>query len=80
MIGPGGRVINKIIEETGVKIDIEQDGRIFISGTDSDGAAQAREQILNITREVEVGKTYVGKVTRVEKYGAFVEVLPGKKV
>jgi polyribonucleotide nucleotidyltransferase len=79
VIGPGGRVINKIIEETGVKIDIEQDGRIFISGTDSDGAAQAREQILNITREVEVGKTYVGKVTRVEKYGAFVEVLPGKE-
>ncbi|GMA48986.1 polyribonucleotide nucleotidyltransferase [Alicyclobacillus contaminans] len=79
VIGPGGRVINKIIEETGVKIDIEQDGRIFISGTDADGANRARDQILNITREVEVGKTYLGRVTRVEKYGAFVEVLPGKE-
>jgi polyribonucleotide nucleotidyltransferase len=79
VIGPGGRVINKIIEETGVKIDIEQDGRVFISGVDSAGAEQAKEIILNITREVEVGATYVGKVMRVEKYGAFVEVLPGKE-
>jgi polyribonucleotide nucleotidyltransferase len=79
VIGPGGRVINKIIEETGVKIDIEQDGRVFISGVDSAGAEQAKETILNITREVEVGATYVGKVMRVEKYGAFVEVLPGKE-
>ncbi|QSO45386.1 polyribonucleotide nucleotidyltransferase [Alicyclobacillus mengziensis] len=79
VIGPGGRVINKIIEETGVKIDIEQDGRVFISGVDSEGANKAREQILNITADVEVGKTYNGRVTRVEKYGAFVEVLPGKE-
>lgn len=79
VIGPGGRVINKIIEETGVKIDIEQDGRVFISGVDAEGAHQARELIQNITREVEVGKTYLGKVMRVEKYGAFVEVLPGKE-
>lgn len=79
VIGPGGRIINKIIEETGVKIDIEQDGRVFISGVDAEGANQARELILNITREVEVGKVYTGKVMRVEKYGAFVEVLPGKE-
>jgi polyribonucleotide nucleotidyltransferase len=79
VIGPGGRVINKIIEETGVKIDIEQDGRIYISSTDSQGAENAKEQILNITREVEVGKTYKGRVMRVEKYGAFVEILPGKE-
>ncbi len=79
VIGPGGRVINKIIEETGVKIDIEQDGRVFISCVDSEGANKAREQILNITADVEVGKTYNGRVTRVEKYGAFVEVLPGKE-
>ncbi|RIV29348.1 polyribonucleotide nucleotidyltransferase [Alicyclobacillaceae bacterium I2511] len=79
VIGPGGRVINKIIEETGVKIDIEQDGRVFISGTDAQAAYRAKEQILNITRDVEVGKIYVGKVTRVEKYGAFVEVMPGKE-
>jgi len=79
VIGPGGRVINKIIDETGVKIDIEQDGRILISGVDQAMADMARDQILNIVREVEVGETYVGKVTRVEKYGAFVEVLPGKE-
>jgi len=79
VIGPGGRVINKIIEETGVKIDIEQDGRVFISGTDQSGAMRAQELILNIVREVEVGRIYNGKVTRVEKYGAFVEVIPGKE-
>ncbi|WP_067931332.1 polyribonucleotide nucleotidyltransferase [Alicyclobacillus kakegawensis] len=79
VIGPGGRVINKIIEDTGVKIDIEQDGRIFISGVDAEGAERAKQQILDIVREVEVGATYVGRVTRVEKYGAFVEILPGKE-
>lgn len=79
VIGPGGRVINKIIEETGVKIDIEQDGRVFISGQDAANADRARTMVLDITREVEVGQTYRGKVTRVEKYGAFVEVLPGKE-
>lgn len=79
VIGPGGRVINKIIEETGVKIDIEQDGRVFISGTDSESANKARELVQNIVQEVEVGKVYKGRVTRVEKYGAFVEVLPGKE-
>ncbi|MCL6444768.1 MAG: polyribonucleotide nucleotidyltransferase [Alicyclobacillus sp.] len=79
VIGPGGRVINKIIEETGVKIDIEQDGRVFISGVDAANAEKAKTLIEDITREVEVGKTYVGKVMRVEKYGAFVEVMPGKE-
>ncbi|GGJ04717.1 polyribonucleotide nucleotidyltransferase [Alicyclobacillus cellulosilyticus] len=79
VIGPGGRVINKIIDETGVKIDIEQDGRIFISGTDPNGANRAKEMILDITRDVEVGKTYRGRVTRIEKFGAFVEILPGKE-
>lgn len=79
VIGPGGRVINKIIEETGVKIDIEQDGRVFISGTNADSANRAREIVQNLVREVEVGAIYKGKVMRVEKYGAFVEVLPGKE-
>lgn len=79
VIGPGGRVINKIIEETGVKIDIEQDGRVFIHSSNVEQADKAKEMIGNIVREVEVGKTYVGKVMRVEKYGAFVEVLPGKE-
>lgn len=78
VIGPGGRVINKIIEETGVKIDIEQDGQVFINATDAGQAERAKVLIENITREVEVGKVYEGKVTRVEKYGAFVEILPGK--
>ncbi|GMA61513.1 polyribonucleotide nucleotidyltransferase [Alicyclobacillus fastidiosus] len=79
VIGPGGRVINKIIEETGVKIDIEQDGRVFIHSSEVERANKAKEMIGNIVREVEVGHVYVGKVTRVEKYGAFVEVLPGKE-
>jgi polyribonucleotide nucleotidyltransferase len=79
VIGPGGRVINKIIEETGVKIDIEQDGRIFIATTDQAAGERAREIIEGIVREVEVGAIYNGKVVRIEKYGAFVEVLPGKE-
>ena len=79
VIGPGGRVINKIIEETGVKIDIEQDGRVFIAATEAAAGYKARDIIEGIVREVEVGATYNGKVTRVEKYGAFVEVLPGKE-
>ena len=79
VIGPGGRVINKIIEETGVKIDIEQDGRVFIAATEAAAGYRARDIIEGIVKEVEVGATYNGKVTRVEKYGCFVEVLPGKE-
>lgn len=79
VIGPGGRVINKIIEETGVKIDIEQDGRVYIATTDLEAGEKARSIIEGIVREVEVGAIYNGRVTRVEKYGAFVEVLPGKE-
>lgn len=79
VIGPGGRVINKIIEETGVKIDIEQDGRVFIATSDLEAGEKARSIIEGIVKEVEVGVIYNGKVTRVEKYGAFVEVLPGKE-
>lgn len=79
VIGPGGRVINKIIEETGVKIDIEQDGRVFIATSDLEAGEKARAIIEGIVREVEVGAIYNGRVTRTEKYGAFVEVLPGKE-
>jgi polyribonucleotide nucleotidyltransferase len=79
VIGPGGRVINKIIDETGVKIDIEQDGRVFIASPNGEAGLRAKEIIEGIVREVEVGALYNGKVTRVEKYGAFVEVLPGKE-
>jgi len=81
VIGPGGKVIQKIIAETGVKIDVEQDGRIFISvpGLQYEMGLKALHIIEGITKEVEVGTVYLGKVTRVEKYGAFVEVLPGKE-
>ncbi len=79
VIGPGGKVINKIIAETGVKIDIEDDGRIFIAAVDTEAGEKAKQMIEDIVAEVEVGSIYQGKVTRVEKYGAFVEVLPGKE-
>ncbi len=79
VIGPGGRVINKIIDDTGVKIDIEQDGRVFISTPDQAAGDRARQIIEAIVRDVAVGETYEGKVTRVESYGAFVEILPGKE-
>ncbi len=79
VIGPGGKVINKIIAETGVKIDIEDDGRIFIAAVDTEAGERAKQMIEDITAEVEVGRIYQGRVTRVEKYGVFVEVLPGKE-
>ncbi|HZW49182.1 MAG TPA: polyribonucleotide nucleotidyltransferase, partial [Bacillota bacterium] len=81
VIGPGGKVIQKIIAETGVKIDVEQDGRIFIAvpGMQYENGLKALKMIEGITKDVVVGTVYLGKVTRVEKYGAFVEVLPGKE-
>ncbi len=79
VIGPGGKVINKIIAETGVKIDIEDDGRIFIAAVDTEAGERAKQMIEELTADVEVGRIYQGRVTRVEKYGAFVEVLPGKE-
>jgi polyribonucleotide nucleotidyltransferase len=78
VIGPGGKIINKIIEDTGVKIDIEQDGRVFIASSNEEMINKAREWIENIVKEVVVGETYLGTVKRVEKFGAFVEILPGK--
>ncbi|MBM7837694.1 polyribonucleotide nucleotidyltransferase [Alkalihalobacillus xiaoxiensis] len=78
VIGPSGKVINKIIEETNVKIDIEQDGTVYISSLDAQMNAKAKQIIEDLVREVEVGKTYHGKVKRVEKFGAFVEVFKGK--
>jgi polyribonucleotide nucleotidyltransferase len=79
VIGPGGKTINKITQETGVKIDIEQDGRVFISAVDEETGLKAKEIVERITQDVEVGKTYKGKVTRIASFGAFVEVLPGKE-
>jgi polyribonucleotide nucleotidyltransferase len=78
VIGPSGKQINKIIDETGVKIDIEQDGTIFISSVDEAANQKAKQIIEDIVREVEVGKVYLGKVKRIEKFGAFVELFNGK--
>lgn len=78
VIGAGGKIINKIIEDTGVKIDIEQDGRVFIASTNEDMNQKAKETIENLVKEVEVGEVYLGTVRRIEKFGCFVEILPGK--
>lgn len=79
IIGPGGKTIKKIVEETGAKIDIEEDGRVYIAAVNSEEAAKAIDMINGITAEAEVGKIYTGKVTRLMAFGAFVEILPGKE-
>ncbi|MCA0983280.1 polyribonucleotide nucleotidyltransferase [Halobacillus yeomjeoni] len=79
VIGPSGKQINQIIDDTGVKIDIEQDGTVFISSTDAQMNATAQKIIEDIVREVEVGEVYDGKVKRIEKFGAFVELFKGKE-
>lgn len=79
VIGPGGKMIKKIIEETGVEIDIEDDGVIHIYAVDNSASEKAKEMIREITADIEVGKVYVGRVTRIMKFGAFVEILPGKE-
>jgi len=79
VIGPGGKTIKKIIDETGVKIDIEDDGRVFIAAVDVEAGQRALKMVQELTEDVEVGKTYLGKVMRIMDFGAFVEVLPGKE-
>jgi len=79
VIGPGGKIINKIIAETGVKIDIENDGRVFIASPDGEGAERARKMVEALTKDVQVGESYMGTVTRLMNFGAFVAVLPGKE-
>lgn len=76
VIGPGGKVVRSLQEEYGVKIDIEENGTVYVSG-EGVKAEQALEQIANMTEEVEVGKIYTGTVVRVEPYGAFINILPG---
>lgn len=78
VIGPGGKKINEIIDETGVKLDIEQDGTIYIGAVDQAMINRSKEIIEAITREAEVGQVYDAKVKRIEKYGAFVEIFSGK--
>lgn len=78
VIGPGGKQINEIIDKTGVKIDIEQDGTVYILHDNTENINQAMEMIEDIVREVEIGKIYLGKVVRIEKFGAFVEIFPGQ--
>ena len=78
VIGPSGKQINQIIDETGVKIDIEQDGSVFISSTDSAMNEKAKQIIEDLVREVKVGEIYLGTVKRIEKFGAFVELFKGK--
>jgi len=78
LIGPGGKNIKKITEETGCQIDIEDDGSVFIFSTNAPGMERAREIITGMCAEIEVGKIYRGKVVTIKEFGAFVEVLPGK--
>ena len=77
LIGPGGKVIRGIIESTGVKIDVEDTGRVNVASSDADGLARALEIIGNLTAVPEVGKTYLGKVVRLAEFGAFIELFPG---
>ena len=78
IIGPGGKMIRKITEETGAQIDVEDDGRVFIAAVDQEGGQRAIDWIKGLTDEVEVGKIYKGKVVRIMPFGAFVEVLPNQ--
>ena len=79
VIGAGGKVINKIIAETGVKIDIKEDGKIFVMSSESAGAKKALKMIDDLTRDVKVGEIYLGKVVKIANFGAFVEILPGRE-
>ena len=77
MIGPGGKIIKGIVEQTGAKVDVSDDGTVLISSTDEAAAKQAIQMVEDLTRSPEVGKTYLGKVTRIVDFGAFVEIFPG---
>lgn len=79
VIGPGGKVVRGIQERTGVKIDIQDDGTIFIAGSDGPMVARAIAEVQGLTESPEVGRVYTGKVTRIEPYGVFVEFMPGRE-
>lgn len=78
LIGSGGKTINKIIDETGVEIDIQDDGTVYVAATEKESGEKALEMIEQVVKDIEVGEVYEGKVVRVENYGAFLELLPGK--
>src|SRR5262249_20378808 len=78
LIGPGGKTIKGIQEATGAKIDIEDDGSVFISASESSAAEAARAKVEALTEEVRVGKVYEGRVTSIKEFGAFIEILPGR--
>ncbi|RUM42606.1 MAG: polyribonucleotide nucleotidyltransferase, partial [Desulfurobacterium sp.] len=78
LIGPSGKTIKTIIDKAGVKITIKEDGTVLVSAPSEEAAAQALKMIEDVTRDLAIGNTYLGKVTRVENYGAFVELAPGK--
>jgi polyribonucleotide nucleotidyltransferase len=77
LIGPGGKVIRGIVDATGVKIDVDDSGRVNVASSDADGLAKAIQMISDITAVPEAGKTYLGKVVRLAEFGAFVEIFPG---
>jgi polyribonucleotide nucleotidyltransferase len=77
VIGPGGKVIRSIVEESGAKIDVEDDGTIFVASADGEAMKKAIDRINSITAEAEIGKIYKGRVRKVMDFGAFVEILPG---
>jgi len=79
VIGPGGKMIRKIVELTGAKIDIEDDGKVFVAAVDSEQGQKAVDMIQNLVKDPEVGSVYNGKVVRIMTFGAFVEILPGKE-
>jgi polyribonucleotide nucleotidyltransferase len=79
IIGPGGKTIRKIIDDTGVKIDIQDDGRVYVYASDEEASNKAMSMIADLVRDVEEGEIYEGRVTRIMNFGAFVELLPGKE-
>ncbi len=79
VIGPGGKIINQIIDETGVEIDIEDDGSVFITAASPEAGKKASDWVKNLTREVAAGEVFQGRITRLMKFGAFAEVLPGQE-
>jgi polyribonucleotide nucleotidyltransferase len=78
VIGPGGKTIRSIIAETGTKIDVEEDGTVYVASTDREGSDKAVQMIRELTEEPEIGKIYTGRVVRTTNFGAFVEILPGQ--